>query len=141
MLIMSSKGQDTENTGVSKQVEVLPATSGDYVVLALNGKMVYENANIFAKELESKIREKGCYIIDVDNLERLDSTGFGVLITLAKKVTSLEGQVGFKVSNEFLKELFDIAKFDSVFPMAATQEAVWQIINGGFQPRISLKLY
>ena len=138
---MSSKGQDTENTGVSKQVEVLPATSGDYVVLALNGKMVYENANIFAKELESKIREKGCYIIDVDNLERLDSTGFGVLITLAKKVTSLEGQVGFKVSNEFLKELFDIAKFDSVFPMAATQEAVWQIINGGFQPRISLKQY
>jgi len=141
VLIMSSKGQDTENTGVSKQVEVLPATSGDYVVLALNGKMVYENANIFAKELESKIREKGCYIIDVDNLERLDSTGFGVLITLAKKVTSLEGQVGFKVSNEFLKELFDIAKFDSVFPMAATQEAVWQIINGGFQPRISLKQY
>ena len=111
------------------------------MVLALSGKMVYENADLFAKALEAKIQKKGCYIFDVDKLARLDSTGFGVLVIMAKKISSLEGQVGFVVSNEFLKELFDIAKFDYIFPIAASHEVVWQIIKDGFRPRISLTQY
>ena len=141
MQVMDGKGQEKKTAGSTATVQAVPAASGEYLVLALAGKMVYENAELFAKELESKIKEKGCYIIDVDNLERLDSTGFGVLITLAKKVAGLEGQVGFKVSKAFLKELFDIAKFDLVFPIAATQEEVWLMIKEGFQPRIGLLQY
>ena len=136
---MGAKKSDSENT--AEQVTVQPAVSGEYVVLTLGGRMVYENADSYAKALETKIQNKGCYIFDVDKLERLDSTGFGVLITMAKKIALLEGQVGFSVSNEFTRELFDIAKFDYVFPIAAKPEEVWLMIKDGFQPRISLKQY
>lgn len=138
---MSINEKKTETGNITEMVTVQPANSGEYVVVVLGGKMVYENAENFAAALESKIAAKGCYIFDVDKLERLDSTGFGVLITMARKIAAMEGKVGFAVSNEFTRDLFDIAKFDHVFPIAAKPEEVWQMINGGFQPRISLTQY
>ena len=139
--MMSDKGKLDKPGNPAENVTVQPAASGEYVVLSLKGKMVYETADSFAKALETIIRAKTCYVFEVDNLERLDSTGFGVLITMAKKISSLEGQVGFAVSNEFHRELFEIAKFDYVFPIAANPREVWQMIQDGFQPRISLPQY
>ena len=138
---MNGTGRQDESGKPAEIVTAHSAASGQYEVLSLNGKMVYETADLFAKALEKKIQKNTCYIIDVDNLERLDSTGFGVLITVAKKVAAMEGQVGFSVSNEFLKELFEIAKFDYVFPIAAKPEEAWQMIQSGFKSRISLTQY
>ena len=136
-----SKMEPENNLADREQVEVYSPPSGEYIVLILRGKMVYENASVIGKTLESKLQEKCSFIVDVDELERLDSTGFGVLMTFAKKVASQNGQVGYKVSNEFLQELFEIAKFNHVFPMAETHEKVWQLMRDGFQPKIPLTQY
>ena len=136
-----SKMEPENNLADREQVEVYSPPSGEYIVLILRGKMVYENASAIGKILESKLQEKCSYVVDVDALERLDSTGFGVLMTFAKKVAKQDGQVGYKVSNEFLKELFEIAKFNYVFPMAETHEEVWQLMREGFQPKIPLTQY
>ena len=138
---MSRQEQSEHSAKVAEIVTMRSSVAGDYEILSLTGKMVYENAGTFTKALETKIQKNTCYIIDVDGLERLDSTGMGVLINFSKKVAAAGGQIGFKVSDKFMKELFVIAKFDCVFPIAADLEAVWKMIRTGFQPNISLTQY
>ena len=81
-----SKMESDNNLANREHVEVFLPHSGEYIILILRGKMVYENASAIGKILESKLQEKCSYVVDVDALERLDSTGFGVLMTFAKKV-------------------------------------------------------
>ncbi|MDR3566095.1 MAG: STAS domain-containing protein [Negativicutes bacterium] len=135
----AARQKDTEK--LAEKVTAISSMTGEYIVLVLGGKMVYENSEEFSRALEAKLRGKACYIVDVDQLERLDSTGFGVLITFARKVAAMEGQIGFVASNEFHRDLFIIAKFDHVFPIADSREQVWQMIKDGFQPQFALTQY
>ena len=123
------------------RVFVINSSTDKFVVLGLEGRMVYENSGFFAEELLGRINEGFSYIIDVDKLERIDSTGLGVLITFAKQVESSKGKVGFVINNEFSNELFTIAQFDQVFPIAGTWEEAVRTINNGYQPNITLVGY
>ena len=49
--MMRSSGNDNDKNDSTLNVEEVRAASGEYVVLVLGGKMVYDYANIFAKEL------------------------------------------------------------------------------------------
>jgi len=134
----NESSNETANT--EDKVFVLNATD-KYTVLGLTGRMVYENSEIFAKDLISRIKGKMCYIVDVNGLNRIDSTGLGVLITFAKEVSAKDGQVGFAVKKEFLKEVFAIAKFEQVFPIADNPEEVWRLIADGYKSSLALKKY
>lgn len=124
-----------------KYITVKYAASREYVTINLVGRMVYETSDDFSKELVKEVKDKEQYIVDVNNLERLDSTGLGVLITFAKKVQVSGGQVAFVVNKKFLQDIFKIAKFDYIFPVAPSPEEAWQALKNGYKPKMTLTNY
>ncbi len=124
-----------------KYITVKPAGSREYLIINLQGKMVYETSDNFSKELIKEVKDKQQYIVDVNELERVDSTGLGVLITFAKKVQTSGGQVAFVVHKKFLQDIFRIAKFDYIFPVASSQDEAWQALKSGYKPKMTLTSY
>ena len=124
-----------------KYITVKPVASREYLIINLQGKMVYETSDNFSKELIKEVKDKQQYIVDVNELERVDSTGLGVLITFAKKVQTSGGQVAFVVHKKFLQDIFRIAKFDYIFPVASSQDEAWQALKSGYKPKMTLTSY
>jgi anti-sigma B factor antagonist len=64
-------------------------------------------------------------VIDVENVEFLDSTGVGVLVGALKKVRSVGGTLDIVCTQPRLLKIFDITGLDKVFGLhASVSEAV-----------------
>ncbi len=124
-----------------KYVTVTDASSREYLIVSLKGRMVYETSDTFSQQLVKEVKDKQQYVVDVNDLEKVDSTGLGVLITFAKKVQAAGGQVAFAVNKKFLQDIFKMAKFDYIFPVASNQEEAWQALKNGYQSKMTLTSY
>ncbi|CQR70742.1 Anti-sigma-B factor antagonist [Sporomusa ovata DSM 2662] len=133
------------SSNVNRQADASISVSYDggneYVLLGLKGRMVYETSDEFSQDLSALVQKKKKYIINVDELTKIDSTGLGVLIVFAKNVQDSGGQVAFVVAQEFLQNIFKIAKFDYVFPVASTVDQAKQALRDGYQSQINLMSY
>ena len=133
---MKRKCSNTPN-----EITCIDIVSEDGVVLELTGRMTYENSKFFFKGLMEKIRNKQCYIVDLNSLEKIDSTGLGTLLNFAQSVQSQGGKVAFVAEEAAVKEPFVLAKFDSVFPVSHNRQIAWQMLQNGYLPRLSLADY
>ena len=129
----------------SKQETTMQVTAqqyGEVLHIKPQGTMVYEHSAFYAEQMQGLLLQTGgLYLVDVDLLERIDSTGFGVLITFARLVVKQGGKIGFVVTNPFLRELFLMAQFDKVFPVAETVEQGKALLVNGFSAQIELDHY
>jgi len=124
-----------------KHITVNYAAAGEYLMISLKGRMVYETSDEFSQELVKQVKDKQQYVVDVNELKKIDSTGLGVLITFAKKVHAAGGQVAFVVHEKFLQDIFKIAKFDYIFPVAHSRDEAWQALKNGYQSKMALTSY
>lgn len=75
----------------------------------------------------SELVQEGVYdlVIDLTNLEFLDSTGLGVLVAGLKKVNSHEGSLQLVCHQDRLLKVLQITGLLSVFSIHATVEAAF----------------
>ena len=134
--------QQKDSAVLEKEMQVNNQQRTEITQINLKGRMVYEHSTFFAEQLQGHLLpEGGLYLVDVNSVERIDSTGFGVLISFAKLVSKQGGGIGFVVSQPFMRELFLMAQFDRVFPVAETVEAATAQLMGGFKGQIVLDQY
>ena len=137
---MKSQRNSVSIPGGKMQVDALQC--GEIIHIKPQGRMVYENSAFFAEKLqEFLLKGGGVYLVDVDSVERIDSTGLGGLINFARLVTKQGGKIGFVVTRPFLRELFLMAQFDKVFPVDETVEAGEALLLSGFTAQICLEQY
>ena len=98
------------------KTEIEKAGGLNILVLQFVGKITSDN--IF--DLNSRIRqlfEEGIYhcILDISELEYINSTGIALLLTIARTVEQNEGKLMLTRPTSFVKDLLDMTDLDSRF--------------------------
>jgi len=105
-------------------------TKADYILIAFTGNLEYGLISDMKEELQTiSLDTKHGYIIDMQKVTNIDSTGFGMIINFAKKVTTLDKKISIIVTDHFINKLFAISQCNKVFPIAKSELQAKQMIK------------
>lgn len=117
-------------------------SESNYQLIKIKGKMIYGNTtsvkDAIALSLTSDIK---IYIFDLTELEYIDSTGFGVIINFAKNVNEIDGHIVIVIKEDFLFNLFKIAKLNLVFPIYRSLDEARSALEDKFDSKIKIEEY
>jgi anti-sigma B factor antagonist len=105
---------------------------GKIGILALNGNLIGEKDGLPITENFSGYLENGTheFIIDLSELQLINSTGLGVLITLLTKARKAGGEVILANPSEYIQNLLLITKLNTIFQIHPTVEEAIESYNG-----------
>jgi len=97
--------------------------SGDVSIVEVEGQLIVSNR----QELKQKVLdqlEKGQrkVLVDFGRTSYIDSSGLGVLVSLAKKMRELGGDLRLANLNDDLQTLFELTKLDTLFQISESRE-------------------
>jgi anti-sigma B factor antagonist len=96
---------------------------GDVVVIEVDGQLIVGNRQELKQrvldEAESGARK---VLVDFAKAGYIDSSGLGVLVSLAKRMRELGGDLRLANLNDDLQTLFELTKLDSLFQISDTRE-------------------
>ena len=90
-------------------------------IVSIEGQLIVGNR----QELKTLIQEgldrgERKFMIDCTQTGYIDSSGLGALVSLAKKVRELGGDLRIVGLNEDLRSLFELTKLDTLFHISPT---------------------
>jgi anti-sigma B factor antagonist len=96
---------------------------GDVTVIDVEGQLIVGNR----QELKQRVldeAEAGArkILVDFAKTGYIDSSGLGVLVSLAKRLRELGGDLRLANLNDDLQTLFELTKLDTLFQIADTRE-------------------
>jgi anti-sigma B factor antagonist len=95
----------------------------DITIVEVEGQLIVGNRQELKQkvldELESGSRK---VLVDFSRTGYIDSSGLGVLVSLAKKLREDGGELRLANLNDDLRTLFELTKLDTMFPIAETRE-------------------
>lgn len=96
--------------------------SGNTLVVDVEGQLVVTNRQAFKQAVLDAI-EDGARVVVVDFTRSgyIDSSGLGALVSLAKKLRDLGGDLRLAGLNADLRSLFELTRLDALFPLHATR--------------------
>ena len=99
------------------------STRGDVCIVEVEGQLIVGNR----QELKQKILQeldKGQrkVLVDFARTGYIDSSGLGVLVSLAKKIRDMGGDLRLANLNDDLQTLFELTKLDTLFQISETRE-------------------
>jgi len=97
--------------------------SGDVSIVEVDGQLIVSNR----QELKQKVLdqlEKGTrkVLVDFARTSYIDSSGLGVLVSLAKRMRELGGDLRLANLNDDLQTLFELTKLDTLFQISESRE-------------------
>lgn len=98
------------------ELAIATRTVGDYVVVEVGGEIDVYTAPQLRESLVA-LSERGQHkiVVDMANVEFLDSTGLGVLVGALKRAKAREGQLRLVSSQERILKIFRITGLEKVF--------------------------
>ncbi|MEM7658867.1 MAG: STAS domain-containing protein [Bacteroidota bacterium] len=96
-------------------------------ILGLSGNLIGEKDGLPISENFSGYLENGTsqFVIDLSDLQLINSTGLGVLITLLTKARKAGGEVVLANPTDYIQNLLLITKLNTIFQIfPSTEEAV-----------------
>ena len=102
-------------------------------LIAVRGEVHVSTAPEFSERLNDAIAKgKTGVVIDMTDVEFIDSTGLSVLLNALRRVTRQQGSLALVVSNPTVLRLFEITRLDSTFDIAPTrQDAIDRVQRNG----------
>jgi anti-sigma B factor antagonist len=92
-------------------------------VISVRGELHATTASDFRERLEAAISKgKTCVVLDLSELEFLDSTGLGAILNGMRSVTRAGGRMTFACANPTILRLFEITKLDSTFEILGSRD-------------------
>ena len=96
---------------------------GDVVVVEIEGQLIVSNR----QELKQRVldeAEAGArkVLVDFARTGYIDSAGLGVLVSLAKRLRELGGDIRLANLNDDLQTLFELTKLDTLFQISDSRE-------------------
>lgn len=100
-------------------------------VFLLKGNLIGENDGIalteaFAEHLGSEVKH---FVIDLGELQHINSSGLGVLITLLTKARKVGGDVFLANPSDYIRNLLLITKLNSIFSIFDSQTEALESIS------------
>lgn len=98
-------------------------THGDILVIAVHGPLIVGNRQELKQAVLDRV-EGGVrkVVVDFAGTAYIDSSGLGVLVSLAKRLRELEGDLRLASLSDDLLTLFELTKLDALFQIAASRE-------------------
>ncbi|MGE7113397.1 STAS domain-containing protein [Lysinibacillus sp. NPDC047702] len=125
-----------------KKIAMDIGTKADYILIAFTGDLEYGLIEDIKKDLQSlNLETKHGYIIDMQKVTNIDSTGFGMIVNFAKKISIKEKKIAIIVVDDFIRNLFAISQVDKVFPITNSEEQAKKIIKEDWLGELSLNEY
>ena len=125
-----------------KKIAIKIDTRADYISIAFTGDLEYGIIEDVKKELQAQNFEtQHGYIIDMQKVTNIDSTGFGMIVNFAKKVSVNGKKIVIIVVDDFIRNLFAISQCDKVFPITTNEEDAKQVFKGDWSGELSLNEY
>lgn len=124
----------------SASMQIIDQTQ--YAIIHFTGYLEYGLIESLKKELQDNVllANKHC-IINTTNVKNVDSTGFGMMVNLAKKVALQQKKVAIIIVDDFIQKLFTISQCDKVFPIVTSEEEAIAILQQTYQAELSLDEY
>lgn len=89
----------------------------DVITVFLNGEMTLSDEDNFRQLSGEAIKMDGAKcIIDLSNLEFLDSAGLGLLLVMKELCAESDKAVTLKVGDSQVREILEISEFDTLIP-------------------------
>ena len=89
----------------------------------LYGEVDIYNADSLKSELHALIDERQADIVlDCTNLNYIDSTGLGVLVSALKKIREADKQISIVCLKPHIAKIFTLTGLDKVFEIGVSQE-------------------
>lgn len=114
----------------------------EYLFISFAGNLEYGKIEEMKKELQAHMFDADAdYVIDMQQVVNIDSTGFGMIVNFAKKVSVRGKKIVIIVADEFIRNLFAISQCDKVFPIVKDEGQVHEILKNGWQAEILISEY
>ena len=125
-----------------KKIEVKIETRTDYISIGFTGDLEYGIIEDIKKELQRhSLETEDGYIIDMQKVTNIDSTGFGMIVNFAKKVSVRGKKIVIIIVDDFIRNLFHISQCDKVFPIVTTEEEARKLVKGDWSGELSINDY
>lgn len=104
-------------------MEINEKTENKVNILALKGRLDTLSSGLLDEKLKVLLNNKiNKIIIDFSKLDFISSSGLRILLTTAKKVKSVNGQLALSGLQPQVKEVFDVAGFTMLFSIFPSQQ-------------------
>jgi anti-sigma B factor antagonist len=99
------------------------STHSDVTIIEAEGQLIVGNRQEL-KQLVLDAIDKGAkkVLVDFARTGYIDSSGLGVLVSLAKKIREGDGDLRLANLNDDLQTLFELTKLDTLFQISQTRE-------------------
>ncbi len=99
-------------------LDLQTSRQGDAGVLSLRGEIDVYTAPLLRQALVDLIGEGATnVVVDMSQVDFLDSTGLGVLVEGLKRVKTRGGEFGLVVTQDKILKIFDITGLNKAFPI------------------------
>lgn len=128
---------------MQQKIATLQVTKKDmHVLLNFTGYLQYSLIEDMKKQLHATEFKKGrSFILDMSKVQNIDSTGFGMIVNFAKKVSLKNEKIAIIVTDDFVRKLFSISQCDKIFPIVNSEAAALQVIQQSVKTELSIKDY
>lgn len=117
-----------ENNSVEIRSEILHG----FQRIMFSGELVYGQTEKIREEIFSLLVDCDGYILDLQNVKTIDSTGFGILVSIAKKLKNQNrNRMVVVINKPSILQLFKITKLTLIFPVVETKEEAVKLLSEG----------
>ena len=102
-------------------MEIIEEVQNDINILKLNGRLDSNTSQGFEKKVFQAISDGSKnMIVDFKDLDYISSAGLRVILKATKALKREDGQIMLCAMQDYVKEVFEIAGFDSFLPIVTT---------------------
>jgi anti-sigma B factor antagonist len=108
-------------------MEIIEEKQDAISIFKLNGRLDSNTSQGFEKKIFDAISDGSKNIIvDFKDLDYISSAGLRVILKATKALNREEGKIMLCSMQDYVKEVFEIAGFDSFLPIVATMDEALQ---------------
>ncbi len=97
---------------------------GNCTVIKVKGRMDAVTAPEFESECGKRMEAgEKVFVVDMSGLEYISSAGLRSILSTAKKLKALHGEIRFCALQGMVQEVFSISGFATMFPISDTLDA------------------
>ena len=104
-------------------MEITETKENNVNIYKLNGRLDSNTSPALEKKLAVAIEDGATnMVLDFENLEYISSAGLRIILKTTKDLKRSEGSIVLCAMQDYVKEVFEIAGFDSFLPIVSTMK-------------------
>jgi anti-sigma B factor antagonist len=104
-------------------MNIIEEKQGGINIFKLNGRLDSNTSQGFEKKLFQAISDGSkTMVVDFKDLDYISSAGLRVILKATKAIKREDGRIMLCSMQDYVKEVFEIAGFDSFLPIVATMD-------------------